>query len=412
VMDLSDLGNCGLGGIPVKGNDVWGWTDEKNDDEYALMGTRQGIVFIRITDPLNPVCVGGLPTSPSTWMDIKTYTGGSDDDKNLAVIGSESKNFGVYFFDLDRLKDAALGSTFQEDFEYTGVSNSHNVFINNDSGYGYFVGSSTCGGGLVVMEMSSGNYAGCFSGDGYTHDVQCVIYKGPDLDFIGREICFASNEDSVTIVDVNDKDNMFQISKNKYDKDAYTHQGWLNDAQTHFIFNDELDEKKGFVSKTTTHVMDVTSLKDVQYLGNYGGRTRAIDHNLYVHGDYVYQANYQAGFNLLKIKNISTLEFEEAGFFDIYPASDLNEFNGAWSSYAGFKSGTIIVSGLEQGLFMLKRSNKCVDDPNFMKTRGGKNQIIARTCKYISLTKARAKKWCNKRKRGELISEICCQTCS
>ena len=49
-------------------------------------------------------------------------------------------------------------------------------------------------------------FAGCFDDDGYTHDVQCVVYSGPDADYTGAEICFASNEDTVTIVDVTDKD--------------------------------------------------------------------------------------------------------------------------------------------------------------------------------------------------------------
>ena len=26
---------------------------------------------------------------------------------------------------------------------------------------------------------------------GYTHDAQCVIYKGPDTDYTGREVCGA-----------------------------------------------------------------------------------------------------------------------------------------------------------------------------------------------------------------------------
>ena len=38
---------------------------------------------------------------------------------------------------------------------------------------------------------------GCHS-DADTHDTQCVVYQGPDADYIGREICFSSNANHVS----------------------------------------------------------------------------------------------------------------------------------------------------------------------------------------------------------------------
>ena len=58
--------------------------------------------------------------------------------------------------------------------------------------------------------------------------------------------------------------------------------------------------------------------------------------------------------NVLKINNLGNADFDEADFFDIFPNNDNNHFNGAWSTYPYFRSGTIIVSGIEQGLFILK----------------------------------------------------------
>ena len=40
---------------------------------------------------------------------------------------------------------------------------------------------------------------------GYSHDVQCVIYNGPDSAYVGKEICFGSNETNVWIADVSTK---------------------------------------------------------------------------------------------------------------------------------------------------------------------------------------------------------------
>jgi len=97
--------------------------------------------------------------------------------------------------------------------------------------------------------------------------------------------------------------------------------------------------------------MNVEDLINPEYLGYHIGRTAAIDHNLYVHDDLCYQANYRAGLNILRIGDPN---LEEVGFFDIYPSSDAARFNGAWSVYPYFPSGNVVVSGIEQGLFVLR----------------------------------------------------------
>merc|ERR1711937_966645 len=55
--------------------------------------------------------------------------------------------------------------------------------------------------------------------------------------------------------------------------------------------------------------------------------------------------------------------FEEAGYFDIYPSSDSHGYNGAWSNYPYFASGSIIVSGIEQGLFVVSFNNPMPPSP-------------------------------------------------
>ena len=61
----------------------------------------------------------------------------------------------------------------------------------------------------------------------YTHDAQCTVYKGPDPMWIGREICFGYNEDSLTITDNTDHSNIAMISRTPYNGVQYSHQGWL-----------------------------------------------------------------------------------------------------------------------------------------------------------------------------------------
>ena len=44
---------------------------------------------------------------------------------------------------------------------------------------------------------------------------------------------------------------------------------------------------------------------------------------------------------------------DEVGFFDTYPTSNGRSFNGAWSVYPFFASGTVAVNG-SNGLFLLR----------------------------------------------------------
>ena len=77
------------------GNDSWGWTDPQDGTEYALMGLNNGTVFIDISDPINPIYLGKLPThtTSTTWRDVKVYN-------NYAFVVSEANNHGMQVFDL------------------------------------------------------------------------------------------------------------------------------------------------------------------------------------------------------------------------------------------------------------------------------------------------------------------------
>jgi len=336
----------------ASGNDSWGWTDPADGSEYALMGLYEGTAFVDLSDPENPVYMGKLPThtNNSSWRDIKVYD-------NHAFIVSEASGHGMQVFDLTILRNIVSPPvTFTETAHYDGFGRAHNIVINEDSGFGYGVGTDTCSGGLHFVDIStpaSPSDAGCFSSDGYTHDAQCVIYNGPDVEHQGSEICVNADEDTVSIVDMTNKANPTQLSKSGYSGSGYTHQGWLTEDQSYYIQNDELDELNNG-HNTRTRIWDVTNLDSPLLVDYHDGRTPAIDHNLYTHNGFVFEANYRSGMSMLKIGDLSTAELTEVGYFDIFPSNDSANFNGAWNVYPYFASGNIIVSGIEQGLFILR----------------------------------------------------------
>lgn len=198
-------------------------------------------------------------------------------------------------------------------------------------------------------------FAECFSGDGYSHDVQCVSYSGPDQDHQDGEICFASNEDSLTIVDVSNKLSPIMLSKVDYPRKAFSHQGWLDENQVLFFMGDEMDELT-FGMNTRTLVFDVSDLDNPVFAAAHTHATTAIDHNMYVSGNYLYQANYLAGMRILRINPDNADVLTDAGYFDTAPDTDSLDFAGAWSVYPFFDNGTILVSDMNSGLFVLSAS--------------------------------------------------------
>ncbi len=353
-----------LGQMPLssfnagKGNDSWGWTDTTNGREYALMGLDNGTAFIDITEDGNWMYLGKLPTatSSSSWRDIKVY-------QDHAFIVSEADGHGMQVFDLTRLRNAAEPpQTFGADAHYTGFGNAHNIVINAETGFAYVVGTArndAFNGGAHFLDISdpkSPQAANGYGASGYSHDAQVVTYNGPDTDYSGAEIFIGANESSIVIVNVTDKQNPVLITSLQYSNTGYTHQGWFTEDQRYFILGDELDEVN-FGLKSRTLIFDFSDLDNPQLHDTYLGPTSAIDHNGYVKGPEFYLANYTAGIRILDISGIAGKTITEQGFFDTYPANNTADFSGVWSVYPYFDSGKIVISDINRGLFVVKKSN-------------------------------------------------------
>ena len=350
-------------------NDIWGWVDPDTKREYVLQGSDARVIFVDVTDPVNPIYLGQLPGHDpqvsTLWRDMKVY-------KNYMYVTVDGRGRnGVQIFDLNQLR-AYSGSpiNFEATAVYNGITTAHNIAINEETGFAYVVGYALshlmapidkCGGrGLHILDLQdpvNPTYAGCFADkltgrarDGYTHDVQCVIYRGPQAKYRGREICIGSNETHISIADVTDKNNPVALAARDYPDVGYSHQGWLTEDHKYFLMNDEFDESRG-LPNTRTIIWDLLDLEDPVYYSSFNHSTASIDHNLYVHENYVYAANYATGLRIVDISDIK--KPQEVAHFDTHLASDALTYNGAWSSFRFPDSGTTVVSSFPDGLFVL-----------------------------------------------------------
>ncbi|PWW72324.1 hypothetical protein C7212DRAFT_302097 [Tuber magnatum] len=393
-----DLGSAGNDSTRRVGSSIWGITLEGR--EFAIIGQADGAAFAEVVGrgwwnwvPFFGKAegtldyLGRLPqqTLPSWWREIKTY-------KHYAIIGSEAIGHGVQIFDLRKIVDirtrwnplSRATKTFSVTTDLTGwfndlpVGRSHNVVIAEASDHVIAVGAQprndTCASGLIFIDVSDPSKpkkTGCASGDGYVHDAQCLIYQGPHTKYVGKEICYGYNEDSLTIYDITDKTTTTIISRTSYEGVNYTHQGWVLDEkdQRFLLLDDELDEVRrvgpAADQHATTYIWDISNLEKPIQSGIYKSEAISIDHNQYVHKGYTYQSNYGSGLRVLDITSIpldpTGACVREVAYFDVFPDDDNSQnvsFVGTWGSYAYFESGHIIVNTIDRGVFVVKRSKE------------------------------------------------------
>ncbi|HEX5122289.1 MAG TPA: choice-of-anchor B family protein [Rhodanobacteraceae bacterium] len=367
----------------VSTNSLWGWTDPADGVEYALVGADNGVAFFRLGDPTQPTYLGKLPThtGSSVWRDVRVY-------QHYAYVGSDNNpGHGLQVFDLTRLRGQSTPQTFTEDGYYDGFGNSHTLSVNEDTGYlGVAGGDYLCpgdsqAGGFQLFDIHTNPLApvrvGCVNDAGYTHEAQCFTYHGPDTAHAGRDICINANGNSgvLALIDATDPSAPVTLSHTTYAGSRYTHQAWFSDDHRYILLDDELDEQ-AFGHNARTYVFDAFELEAPVLAGYHDSDLHVIDHNLYVHGQYVYQSDYEAGFRILRLGNLSAAEMTEVASFDTYPDANDSAFNGNWNNYLFPGSGNVIATGIDEGFFVLQ-PHLCTAPaaPSLTATPDGDNRI-------------------------------------
>jgi len=367
-------------------SDIWGWTSPDTGDEYAIVGTSSGVAFARITDPSNPEFLGLVKTTNSNtlrnfWWDIKTY-------ENHAYWVTEVNDAGVAIFDLTRLdllSPANSDTLLEADARYYGGGylRAHNISINEETGFAYLTGASKYADvdpgftddGTIILDLKIDPLQPVEVGQILnvdSHDAQVVVYQGPDVEHQGKEIAVLFNgaDLEVGIYDVTDKGNIKTLSVTTYPGASYTHQGWLSEDQRYMVMGDEEDELFGISDPKNpdlpqtarTYIWNIQDLDAPVIHGTYDSPAASIDHNLFVKGDKVYQANYTAGIRVLKINTDGGgFSLSELAHMDTEPRlpnhnmnHNINIFVGPWGVFPYFESGTVIASDGLNGLIITR----------------------------------------------------------
>lgn len=336
-------------------SDIWGWVDPETKDEYAILGSSNGVHFVNVTKPSEPLYLGMLVGKPAAglWQEIEILN-------NTAYIVCDLTPCGLQVFDLTRLSGAEAALPLWRPDVVIPMPIAHSIDSNPETNH-IFINGSALSHGSFIFDVSvplAPVPVGSIHEDGYTHDTLCRNYKGPDKDYKGNEICFSFNEDTVTIYDVTaNPQTPVQLARATYENASYTHSGALTKDHKILITTDESDEQDHNIPGTL-YIWDVSKLTAPKLIGTYVSRSRAIDHNIFSEGRALWHANYVNGFQVLDLKNAHKGKLKEVAYFDTMPQSDLPDYSGAWAAYPYLPSGNVIVGNMGGGFFIVRPHDK------------------------------------------------------
>ena len=368
---------------PSAANDIWGFYDLNDNREYAIIGLRNGVGVVEVTDPTNPRVVGSVASQSTAWRDLKVYQYFDHEDdrwKSYAYVTADSASVGTMVVDLRELPDSiSAGITSSNDIS------AHNVYLSNVdyatgvaltgmTPYLHIAGSNQQGGsfnsyGLDNPQQPDPVYLNASSSRAnYSHDVSSMIVTDERKDtqcVLSQAFCeifFDFNENDFQIWDKTNNVLPARLSTTSYQNVSYVHSGWYTEDKQVVLVHDELDESN-YGLNTTVRLFELSDFRAPSLLSIWTGPTRAIDHNGFVRGNRYYMSNYTRGMTVLDISDPQNPR--EVGFFDTFPVSDNGSFNGAWGVYPYLPSGNILISDISSGLYIVRDNTKNPPQGNF-----------------------------------------------
>jgi choice-of-anchor B domain-containing protein len=351
----------------TSGNDCWGYTSPSGR-EYAIIGLSHGTGFVEVTNPSTASIVAfkarNAQSSSSLWRDIKVY-------KQYAYSVTEGGG-GIQVFDMSQIDQGVVDELASVDAT-AGTAATHNVALSsytdsngNPQAFLYRCGGGSQGLRIYALEPTTtqptaspaaprlvGSWSTKYVHDAVPHYFTSGPYAGRELIFCCGGLNGGQTDTGVDILDVTNKSAITVVGRFTYANASYCHQAWLSADARYLYINDELDDNNRGIF-ATGRIADVSNPAAPFLAGTYAPGVRSIDHNCYTRSNLLFCANYSSGLQVFDVTAGSTAT--RVGFFDTHPnddASSQDTFNGAWSVYPYFPSGTVIVSDIERGLFVL-----------------------------------------------------------
>lgn len=302
----------------VEYNDVWGY-EAPDGREYALLGVQDGTSIVDVTDPANLREIKFIPSNRSTWKDIKTFG-------HYAYVVNESGG-GMQILDLSKLpNDVPVAAV------YTGFTTSHNLYIDEERKILFAEGNHSQPVRLFSLEDPLAPVQLSSLG------VECHdIYAKNGLVYVSE-----GGHGTIGIFNYDDPRNPHLVSRFQIRRAGYVHNAWPTEDGRYLMTTEENTGK-------TMKLFDLADLNDVQQVGEVIGPGK-LAHNTHIKGNFAYVAHYGSGMRIYDVSNPS--QPTETAYWQ-KNSTPGRGFVSAWGAYPFFKSGKILISDIEDGLFVV-----------------------------------------------------------
>lgn len=345
-------------------NEIWGIS--VNGYEYAIIGTTAGTHFIDVTDPVNPTESFFLPGNSNgshiIHRDYHDYAG------YLYAVADEG-NSTLQIIDITQLPDTV--SVVYESGEL--YKRAHNIFI--DSTHAILYAPLARNGSLGYTAMSVFDisnpidpvFIGSYDNfDGYNISQVHDIYVEDGLAFLN------CGPDGLIIADFTDPAAPITLDiLEDYPAKGYNHSGWLSEDGQHYYM---ADEDHGHAMK----VIDVSDREAMEVMGTFSPIPEddlSIPHNPLVKGDFLYVSYYYDGLQVFDISD--PVNPQRAAYYDTSTENNVGfRYEGAWGVYPFLPSGNILVSDMQNGLFVFDEVGTVLSNTEIKKANNNSIEVF------------------------------------
>lgn len=316
-------------------SNIWGYKSPAGN-EYALVGTTTGMSIVDVTNPTVPTLLHNIPGANSDWREIRTQN-------NFAYVTTEGGG-GITIVNLSNLPAVPVFKQYTGSGAIAGQLNKvHSLHVAENKLYLH--GSNLSGGGTLVFSLADpynpvylGSYSNRYVHDGFVKNN--ILYAGEILDGFMTVLDFTNPAAPVELASLTTPS-------------AFTHNTWMSTDEKTIFTTDE-------VSGSYVTAYDITNLNNITEVGRYRhDNSGSVGHNTYVlndslitgfNKDFVITSYYRDGITIVDATDPSNMI--EIGNFDSSPFAGPG-FNGAWGVYPFLPSGNLLISDIEEGLFVV-----------------------------------------------------------
>ena len=320
----------------VRFSGCWGF--ERENEEYAIIGSTEGTHFFHIkNNHLEQIgfVEGAYNSSQVVHREFKTYG-------NYAYSVCDEGTSSMQIIDLSYLPDSVVKVA---DLQNNLFGKTHNLFIDTSNALLYACLVTPIIGGIPtsIIPLRVFSLVDPLN--------PTLLWEGPDDIPVVHDIYVRDNiaflncgEYGLRVYDFsNPVAPIYKSNLTFYQDQGYNHQGWLSPNGKTYIFADETSGKR--VKKclvSNNHTVQINQLFGVN------SENGSISHNIMCTDEFAFIAYYNEGLRIFDIRSNP----KEIAHYDTYPDDSPFKMNGAWGVYSNYSSGNVIISDRQYGLFL------------------------------------------------------------